>query len=159
MEKKRFLDGDNKHFCVVSRLLCFFFVCLLGFMLVKSMKMGVVNKGTFVFRMNVDTVLVGVPTKASDLADFKDVNGYAVTIAQDSGVVAKYSRFDKMPAELELGAGAYTVQVSKGTEAAAAFDAPYFSGKKEFTIVKDMTTPVEVTAEMANSRDDRLLPG
>lgn len=39
MEKKRFLEGDNKRFCVVSRLLCFF-VCLLGFMLAKSMKMG-----------------------------------------------------------------------------------------------------------------------
>ena len=151
MEKKRFLDGDNKHFCVVSRLLCFF--CLfIGIYACQVDEDGVVNKGTLVFRMNVDTVLVGVPTKASDLADFKDVNGYAVTIAQDSGVVAKYSRFDKMPAELELGAGAYTIQVSKGTEAAAAFDAPYFSGKKEFTIVKDMTTPVEVTAEMANSR-------
>ena len=53
-----------------------------------------------------------------------------MSIAQDSGVVAEYSRFDKMPAEsLSLGAGAYTIQVSKGTETAAAFDAPYFSGK------------------------------
>ena len=151
MEKKRFLEGDNKHFCVVSRLLCFF--CLfIGIYACQVDEDGVVNKGTLAFRMNVDTALVGVSTKASDLADFKDVNSYAVTIAQDSGVVAEYSRFDKMPAELELGAGAYTIQVSKGTETAAAFDAPYFSGKKEFTIVKDMTTPVEVIAAMANSR-------
>lgn len=151
MEKKRFLEGDNKRFCVVSRLLCFF--CLfIGIYACQVDEDGVVNKGTLAFRMNVDTALVGVSTKASDLADFKDVNSYAVTIAQDSGVVAEYSRFDKMPAELELGAGAYTIQVSKGTETAAAFDAPYFSGKKEFTIVKDMTTPVEVTAAMANSR-------
>ena len=82
----------------------------------------------------MDTALVGVSTKASDLADFKDVNSYAVTIAQDSGVVAEYSRFDKMPAELELGAGAYTIQVSKGTETAAAFDAPYFSGKRNLRL-------------------------
>ena len=151
MEKKRFLEGDNKRFCVVSRLLCFF--CLfIGIYACQVDEDGVVNKGTLAFRMNVDTALVGVSTKASDLADFKDVNSYAVTIAQDSGVVAEYSRFDKMPAELELGAGAYTIQVSKGTDTAAAFDAPYFSGKKEFTIVKDMTTPVEVTAAMANSR-------
>jgi len=151
MEKKRFLEGDNKRFCVVSRLLCFF--CLfIGIYACQVDEDGVVNKGTLAFRMNVDTALVGVSTKASDLVDFKDVNSYAVTIAQDSGVVAEYSRFDKMPAELELGAGAYTIQVSKGTETAAAFDAPYFSGKKEFTIVKDMTTPVEVTAAMANSR-------
>ena len=110
MEKKRFLEGDNKRFCVVSRLLCFF--CLfIGIYACQVDEDGVVNKGTLAFRMNVDTALVGVSTKASDLADFKDVNSYAVTIAQDSGVVAEYSRFDKMPAELELGAGAYTIQV------------------------------------------------
>ena len=102
MEKKRFLEGDNKRFCVVSRLLCFF--CLfIGIYACQVDEDGVVNKGTLAFRMNVDTALVGVSTKASDLADFKDVNSYAVTIAQDSGVVAEYSRFDKMPAELELG--------------------------------------------------------
>ena len=103
MEKKRFLEGDNKRFCVVSRLLCFF--CLfIGIYACQVDEDGVVNKGTLAFRMNVDTALVGVSTKASDLADFKDVNSYAVTIAQDSGVVAEYSRFDKMPAELELQA-------------------------------------------------------
>jgi len=93
MEKKRFLEGDNKRFCVVSRLLCFF--CLfIGIYACQVDEDGVVNKGTLAFRMNVDTALVGVSTKASDLADFKDVNSYAVTIAQDSGVVAEYSRFD-----------------------------------------------------------------
>ena len=91
MEKKRFLEGDNKRFCVVSRLLCFF--CLfIGIYACQVDEDGVVNKGTLAFRMNVDTALVGVSTKASDLADFKDVNSYAVTIAQDSGVVAEYSR-------------------------------------------------------------------
>ena len=86
MEKKRFLEGDNKRFCVVSRLLCFF--CLfIGIYACQVDEDGVVNKGTLAFRMNVDTALVGVSTKASDLVDFKDVNSYAVTIAQDSGVV------------------------------------------------------------------------
>ena len=85
MEKKRFLEGDNKRFCVVSRLLCFF--CLfIGIYACQVDEDGVVNKGTLAFRMNVDTALVGVSTKASDLADFKDVNSYAVKIAQDSGV-------------------------------------------------------------------------
>lgn len=138
-------------YCVVSRLLCFF--CLfIGIYACQVDEEGVANRGTLAFRMDVDTALVSPLTKASGLADFQDVNSYAVTIVQDSGIVAKYSRFDKMPAELELAAGAYMIQVGKGTETAAAFDAPYFSGKKEFTIVKDMTTLVEMTAAMANSR-------
>ena len=59
MEKKRFLEGDNKRFCVVSRLLCFF--CLfIGIYACQVDEDGVVNKGTLAFRMNVDTALVGV---------------------------------------------------------------------------------------------------
>ena len=57
MEKKRFLEGDNKRFCVVSRLLCFF--CLfIGIYACQVDEDGVVNKGTLAFRMNVDTALV-----------------------------------------------------------------------------------------------------
>ena len=45
MEKKRFLEGDNKRFCVVSRLLCFF--CLfIGIYACQVDEDGVVNKGT-----------------------------------------------------------------------------------------------------------------
>lgn len=106
--------------------------------------------------MGVDTTLVGSSsTRASnilELSGFDDPDSYKVVISQDSGVVAEYARFDKMPAEIELEAGAYSVEVSKGTKTAAAFNSPYFSGKQDFTIVKDMTTPVEVTASMENSR-------
>lgn len=106
--------------------------------------------------MGVDTTLVGSSsTRASnilELSGFDDPDSYKVVISQDSGVVAEYARFDKMPAEIELEAGAYSVEVSKGTKTAAAFNSPYFYGKQDFTIVKDMTTPVEVTAAMENSR-------
>ena len=82
MEKKRFLEGDNKRFCVVSRLLCFF--CLfIGIYACQVDEDGVVNKGTLAFRMNVDTALVGVSTKASDLADFKDCLLYTSDAADE----------------------------------------------------------------------------
>ena len=89
MEKKRFLEGDNKRFCVVSRLLCFF--CLfIGIYACQVDEDGVVNKGTLAFRMNVDTALVGVSTKASDLVDFKDVNSYAPAPSSSSaGILSK----------------------------------------------------------------------
>lgn len=140
---------------MLSRLLCF--CCLfLGLYSCQEEDNTILNTGKLSFQMGVDTTLVGSSsTRASnilELSGFDDPDSYKVVISQDSGVVAEYARFDKMPAEIELEAGAYSVEVSKGTKTAAAFNSPYFSGKQDFTIVKDMTTPVEVTASMENSR-------
>lgn len=153
MENKLFFCA-NKAF-IVSRLLCF--CCLfLGLYSCQEEDSTILNTGKLSFQMGVDTTLVGSSsTRASnilELSGFDDPDSYKVVISQDSGVVAEYARFDKMPAEIELEAGAYSVEVSKGTKTAAAFNSPYFSGKQDFTIVKDMTTPVEVTASMENSR-------
>ena len=153
MENKLFFCA-NKAF-ILSRLLCF--CCLfLGLYSCQEEDSTILNTGKLSFQMGVDTTLVGSSsTRASniiELSGFDDPDSYKVVISQDSGVVAEYARFDKMPAEIELEAGAYSVEVSKGTKTAAAFNSPYFSGKQDFTIVKDMTTPVEVTASMENSR-------
>ena len=153
MENKLFFCA-NKAF-IVSRLLCF--CCLfVGLYSCQEEDNTILNTGKLSFQMGVDTTLVGSSsTRASnilELSGFDDPDSYKVVISQDSGVVAEYARFDKMPAEIELEAGAYSVEVSKGTKTAAAFNSPYFSGKQDFTIVKDMTTPVEVTASMENSR-------
>lgn len=153
MENKLFFC-INKAF-ILSRLLCF--CCLfVGLCSCQEEDNTILNTGKLSFQMGVDTTLVGSSsTRASnilELSGFDDPDSYKVVISQDSGVVAEYARFDKMPAEIELEAGAYSVEVSKGTKTAAAFNSPYFSGKQDFTIVKDMTTPVEVTASMENSR-------
>lgn len=153
MENKLFFC-INKAF-ILSRLLCF--CCLfVGLYSCQEEDNTILNTGKLSFQMGVDTTLVGSSsTRASnilELSGFDDPDSYKVVISQDSGVVAEYARFDKMPAAIELEAGAYSVEVSKGTKTAAAFNSPYFSGKQDFTIVKDMTTPVEVTASMENSR-------
>lgn len=153
MENKLFFC-INKAF-ILSRLLCF--CCLfVGLYSCQEEDNTILNTGKLSFQMGVDTTLVGSSsTRASnilELSGFDDPDSYKVVISQDSGIVAEYARFDKMPAEIELEAGAYSVEVSKGTKTAAAFNSPYFSGKQDFSIVKDMTTPVEVTASMENSR-------
>lgn len=153
MEKKLFSKANTAF--VLSRVACF--CCLfMGLYSCQEEDNAILNTGKLSFQMGVDTTLVGSSsTRASNISElsgFDDADSYKVVILQDSGVVAEYARFDKMPAEIELEAGAYSVEVSKGTKTAAAFNSPYFSGKQSFTIVKDMTTPVEVTASMENSR-------
>lgn len=102
-----------------------------------------------------DTVLVQNQTRASsllELEDFANTADYAVEILQGTTSVQKYDRYDKLPDEVSLKPGDYTIQVSKGKNEPAAYTSPYFSGKQNFTIIEGMTTPVTVTAKMANAR-------
>ena len=152
MEKKLIFDTSRSYIWGRLTLLCClfltFFACVQDDV--------IVSKGLLNLQMNVDTTLTStLSTKAtsiSELKGFEDADSYKVVISQDSGVVAEYARFDKMPEELELKPGKYSLEVSKGTKSTAAFNSPYFSGKQDFTIVEEMTTPVEVTASLANSR-------
>lgn len=152
MEKKLIFDASRSYIWGRLTLLCClfltFFACVQDDV--------IVSKGLLSLQMNVDTTLTSsLSTKAtsiSELKGFEDADSYKVVISQDSGVVAEYARFDKMPEELELKPGKYSLEVSKGTKSTAAFNSPYFSGKQDFTIVEEMTTPVEVTASLANSR-------
>lgn len=102
-----------------------------------------------------DTTLVQNQTRASSLLElnsFANTADYAVEILQGTTSVQKYDRYDKLPDEVSLKPGDYTIQVSKGKNEPAAYSSPYFTGKQDFTIVEGMTTPVTVTASMANSR-------
>ena len=102
-----------------------------------------------------DTTLVQNQTRASSLLElnsFANTADYAVEILQGTTSVQKYDRYDKLPDEVSLKPGDYTIQVSKGKDEPAAYSSPYFTGKQDFTIVEGMTTPVTVTASMANSR-------
>lgn len=102
-----------------------------------------------------DTTLVQNQTRASSLLElnsFANTADYAVEILQGTTSVQKYDRYDKLPDEVSLKPGDYTIQVSKGKNEPAAYSSPYFTGKQDFTITEGMTTPVTVTASMANSR-------
>lgn len=112
-------------------------------------------QGNLSLEVASDTVLVQNQTRASsllELEDFANTADYAVEILQGTTSVQKYDRYDKLPDEVSLKPGDYTIQVSKGKNEPAAYSSPYFTGKQDFTIVEGMTTPVTVTASMANSR-------
>lgn len=114
-------------------------------------------QGTLSLELVSDTTLMKSQTKASgssiwDLSDFSKTADYTVEILQGTTSVQKYDRYDKMPDEVSLKPGDYTLLVSKGKNEPAAFSSPYFEGKQDFSIVDGMTTPVTVTASMANSR-------
>ncbi|MCD8194100.1 MAG: DUF4493 domain-containing protein, partial [Tannerellaceae bacterium] len=115
------------------------------------------NPGILSLVLASDTTFGGnfVATKATvleELAGFTDPNEYAVEILQGEQVVLSFDRYADMPDEIELSAGSYTMRAYKGTNKPGAFANPYFEGKTNFVIEKDMRTPIRDTATLANTR-------
>lgn len=93
-------------------------------------------------------------TKAvsDEFEKFLTVEDYQIRIVTDKDTVKSYDRFDKMPSEIELPEGAYTIVASKGNDLPAAFENPYFEGSTAFTIKEDMSTPLDMTCTLGNAR-------
>lgn len=93
-------------------------------------------------------------TKAvsDEFEKFLTVEDYQIRIVTDKDTVKSYDRFDKMPSEIELPEGAYTIVASKGNDLPAAFENPYFDGSTAFTIKEGMSTPLDMTCTLGNAR-------
>lgn len=89
---------------------------------------------------------------SDEFEKFLTVEDYQIRIVTDKDTVKSYDRFDKMPSEIELPEGAYTIVASKGNDLPAAFENPYFEGSTAFTVKEGMSTPLEVTATLGNAR-------
>lgn len=89
---------------------------------------------------------------ADEFEKFMAVEDYQIRIVTDKDTVKSYDRFDKMPSEIELPEGAYTIVASKGDDLPAEFENPYFEGSTAFTIKEDMSTPLDVTCTLGNAR-------
>lgn len=93
-------------------------------------------------------------TKAvsDEFEKFLTVEDYQIRIVTDKDTVKSYDRFDKMPSEIELPEGAYTIVASKGNDLPAAFENPYFEGSTAFTVKEGMSTPLDMTCTLGNAR-------
>lgn len=93
-------------------------------------------------------------TKAisDEFEKFLTVEDYQIRIVTDKDTVKSYDRFDKMPSEIELPEGAYTIVASKGNDLPASFGNPYFEGSTAFTIKEGMSTPLDMTCTLGNAR-------
>lgn len=102
--------------------------------------------------LKADTTLVMSQARStySGLTPYQNVADYKVNILQADTVVMRFSRYDEMPEKVELEPGRYTLKVSKGTDKAGGFNAPYFAGEQDFTVVQGEDTSVSVQAELKN---------
>lgn len=93
-------------------------------------------------------------TKAvsDEFADFLTVDDYRILVVAGTDTAKQYDRFDKMPAEFELPEGTYSLIASKGNNLPAEYENPYFEGSTDFTVKEGMSSPLDVTCSLGNTR-------
>lgn len=89
---------------------------------------------------------------ADEFADFLTVDDYRILIVAGSDTAKQYDRFDKMPSEVELPEGSYSLIASKGNNLPAEYENPYFEGSTDFTVKEGMSSPLDVTCSLGNTR-------
>ena len=80
---------------------------------------------------NVDNIVSRASVELSD---------FIVTVLNADGAIVEKWKYAEMPGLPVFNVGNYTLRVESCTVQRAAFDAPYFVGEKQFTIVKDQIT-------------------
>lgn len=93
-------------------------------------------------------------TKASAAPD---VNDFIVTLVKSSGsysLVCTVSEFMEQNTDgiITLSPGSYTISVTSAGDEKAAWDQPVYGVTKEFTIVEDVVTPVDLVCGLTNMK-------
>lgn len=84
---------------------------------------------------------------------------FAVSVLNEAGVIVRstddHREFETEP--LRLRPGTYTVRATHGTDADAAFDAPFYSGETQVEVVADQTVRATVSCSLANVKVTALM--
>ena len=152
----RGMEIKKRHGSVKTMALFFWVLTLLVGLFACESEDGAGRKGLLTFELEVDTTALSTTTKtkagSDEFAEFLKTADYAVEILQGSTSINSWERLDKMPESIELEPGTYQINVSKGSKEGAAFESPYFAGSSNFVIEEGMTTPLNVSASMANAK-------
>lgn len=140
-------------------LFAYIYVLIIGLSACDDQKGGSSKSGKLSLNLIADTTSLkkGVNSNltksvSDEFEKFLAVEDYQIRIVTDKDTVKSYDRFDKMPSEIELPEGAYTIVASKGNNLPAEFENPYFEGSTAFTIKEGMSTPLDMTCTLGNAR-------
>ena len=103
--------------------------------------------------LGVETSLEVTATRA-DVQPGEDVDKYAVLINKAGEPYAGYDTYADMPENknIKLYGGDYNIETFWGSDVAAAFNAPYYYGTEDFTILSGETTSLEVACKLSNTK-------
>ena len=94
-----------------------------------------------------------VTSSRSSRAEYSDVlaSDLALKLTDASGKVHAWKSVADFPVDSAFAVGSYTLEAYYGDESTEGFEAPYFYGKQELVVKDQQTTPVALTATLANS--------
>ncbi len=72
------------------------------------------------------------------------------SLGQEQGHVDDYRTLAQSPMALPAGNFDYTAVASSGSDGAAAFDEPFYSGQAVFRVAKDEVSNIDITCSLAN---------
>lgn len=76
----------------------------------------------------------------------------AIDLNSDDGRVSRHwDSLDLFPADEDFPTGAYTMEASYGAATDQGFDKPYYHGSARLNVKESETTPVSITATLANA--------
>lgn len=108
-------------------------------------KTDVKDKGTVSFNLSTDGGFITF-TKAEPV-----VSDFSVKIVDNSNTTIKsWTKFSEVTGVIELNSGEYAVEAASGVEQDAAYEAPYYYGRKSFVVNVQELTAVDVVCELAN---------
>ena len=95
----------------------------------------------------------GFQTTRAASEDYEDVNNYTVQILQGNKIVGDSCEWEysKLPDEIELPNGEYTLKAFYGKEEAVSSTAPYVEGTKDFEVSSNLQN-VEVSCKPTSAK-------
>lgn len=69
----------------------------------------------------------------------------------EGGLLRTYQGLNSVPSELQLVTGSYSVSATAGMKIDAAFDAPYYKGAVDFSIVRNQVTSITLPLYLQNT--------
>ena len=85
-------------------------------------------------------------------ADAVGVSDLSVRLSSTDGSSTwSWNSVDEMPVSAEYPVGGYRLEAFYGDENSEGFDAPYYYGSQTLTVLENKSTPVSLTASLANS--------
>lgn len=85
-------------------------------------------------------------------ADAIGVSDLSIRLSSvDGSSTWSWNSVDEMPVSAEYPVGGYKLEAFYGDENTEGFDAPYYYGSQTLTVLENKSTPVSLTASLANS--------
>lgn len=93
-----------------------------------------------------------VAVRSEGTLEAPDADQFGLTLQKMDGTYSKtWASVSLFPTDEGFKVGTYTMSAAYGNLEDEGFERPYFYGEKQFEVLEDRTTDVEITASLANS--------